>query len=66
LYDPSDSVLGDEILSQILVTLVQQLAVQVDFKLDLDNTLFLDETWRLPVRREFLLVPCDNLGLHIS
>ena len=66
LYTSSDSVMGNEILAQILVTLVQQLAVHVEFKLVTQNTLFLDETWVLPVRKEFLFVPSDTLGLQIS
>ena len=40
-YDPAASILGNEILAQILASLLRQLAT-FQFQLDLDNASFLD------------------------
>ncbi|KAK5640774.1 hypothetical protein RI129_009321 [Pyrocoelia pectoralis] len=60
-----NSVLGDEILTEILLSLLLQCG-QINFKLDLTNVSFLDVTWELPEVVKLELVPCTNLGMSIS
>ena len=56
-YEPSVSVLGSEILVQIFCSLVSEIS-RISFALNLENTEFLDETWKLPVFRSYEFVPC--------
>ncbi|KAK9502481.1 hypothetical protein O3M35_011254 [Rhynocoris fuscipes] len=63
IYSPS-SIIGDEILSQLLLS-VLLLVSKLEFKLDIDNALFLDTTWHLPKAISLQLVPCTTLGLSI-
>ncbi|KAF5285914.1 hypothetical protein FQA39_LY04375 [Lamprigera yunnana] len=60
-----NSILGNEILIEILLSLLLQCG-KIDFKLDLSNTSFLDLSWELPEVVKLELVPCINLGLSIS
>ncbi|KAB0793857.1 hypothetical protein PPYR_13477 [Photinus pyralis] len=60
-----NSVLGDEILTEILLSLFRQCS-QINFKLDLSNISFLDVTWELPEIVKLELVPCTQLGISIS
>ena len=64
-YNPSASILGHEIFSQIFLSLVQQLSCY-DFNLDLHNSSFLDESWQLPTILRTEMVPCDRLGLTLG
>ncbi|KAF5288300.1 hypothetical protein FQR65_LT12032 [Abscondita terminalis] len=60
-----NSILGDEILAEILLSVLLQCS-KIHFKLDLNNTSFLDVSWELPEILKLELVPCTNLGLSIS
>jgi len=66
-YDPGCSILGDEILCEILKSLLYEVT-EVNFQLRIKNASFLDETWALPVYRSYEFVPCKDLGLllHIE
>lgn len=64
-YDPRYSILGDEILVQILLSLLRQLAT-FNFDLDLNNSSFLDTSWRLPLRKHYEMVPCVDLGVALK
>ncbi|KAK4874706.1 hypothetical protein RN001_014066 [Aquatica leii] len=59
------SILGDEILSEILLSVFLQCS-RIHFKLDLSNASFLDTSWELPELLKLELVPCKNLGMSIS
>ncbi|KAH3871453.1 hypothetical protein DPMN_034655 [Dreissena polymorpha] len=63
-YTDCDSILGNEILSEILLSLLLELQA-VEFKLQLKNSSFLDVTWELPVYKQYELVPSQDLGLDI-
>lgn len=65
MYNPSDSILGNEILSEILLSLLHEVD-KIPFSLSLRNATFLDETWHLGLYRSFELVPCDTLGISIG
>lgn len=58
--------MGHEILSQIFLSLIQQLS-HYEFRFDLLNSSFLDESWQIPevVKAEFVPV-CDKLGLTLG
>lgn len=60
------SIMGHEILSQIFLSLIQQLS-HYEFRFDLLNSSFLDESWQIPevVKAEFVPV-CDKLGLTLG
>ncbi|KAJ8319405.1 hypothetical protein KUTeg_004496 [Tegillarca granosa] len=64
-YDENDSILGNEILTEILLSLLRELS-KVTFKLTFKNASFLDNTWELPVYKQYELVPCSDLGLHVQ
>lgn len=64
LYSIS-SILGDEILSQVLLS-VLMIVSKLEFKLDIENALFLDTTWHLPKAVQLQLVPCTTLGISIT
>ncbi|KAF8767036.1 RUN and FYVE domain-containing protein 4 [Argiope bruennichi] len=61
-YDPSSSILGNEIMCEILSSLLHELN-KIDFKLELKNASFLDETWNLGVYKKFEFVPCKEMGI---
>ncbi|KAJ8943686.1 hypothetical protein NQ318_015175 [Aromia moschata] len=61
----SSSIIGDEILSEILLSVLFQLS-KIDFTFDLTNSSFLDLTWYVPDLVQLELVPCKSLGLSIS
>uniref|UniRef100_A0A131XIL3 Putative run domain-containing protein n=1 Tax=Hyalomma excavatum TaxID=257692 RepID=A0A131XIL3_9ACAR len=65
MYNPSDSILGNEILSEILLSLLHEVD-KIPFSLSLRNATFLDETWHLGLYRSFEFVPCDTLGISIG
>jgi hypothetical protein len=64
-YNKNGSILGHEILSQIFLSLIQQVSYY-EFCFDLKNSSFLDESWQMPqlVMAEF--VPCEKLGLTMG
>jgi len=64
-YNTTNSILGNEILSQILYSLLLQLSY-FNFDLDLDNAAFLDDSWQIPLMHKVELVPCKELGLTLS
>ncbi|CDW55103.1 RUN domain containing protein [Trichuris trichiura] len=63
IYD-SASVLGDQILSEILIASLAVLN-HCNFKLTLKNSAFLDQQWNLPLYKMYELVPCERIGLHV-
>lgn len=63
-YDDLYSILGNEILAQIFLSLVHELG-QVQFDLCIRNASFLDDSWQLPVYRLYEFVPCKALGLDL-
>ncbi|XP_061182554.1 uncharacterized protein LOC133190890 isoform X2 [Saccostrea echinata] len=65
VYYENDSILGNEILAEILQSLLFELT-EANFQLRIHNASFLDKTWNLPIYRQYELVPCDNLGLHVQ
>ncbi|CAL4149333.1 unnamed protein product, partial [Meganyctiphanes norvegica] len=68
IYDISESIVGNEILGEILLSLLYQLG-RLNFDLNVRNSSFLEETWQLPLYVEYELVPCLDLGIclgHVS
>ncbi|XP_060570178.1 uncharacterized protein LOC132728549 isoform X2 [Ruditapes philippinarum] len=63
-YEEEDSIIGNEILSEIFLSLLHELQ-QVTFSLQLKNASFLDICWELPVYKQYELVPSEDLGLDI-
>ncbi|GAB1605907.1 RUN and FYVE domain-containing 4-like [Argonauta hians] len=64
-YDAEFSILGNEILSEIFISLLFEIT-EIKFLLNLKNASFLDETWDLPVYKEYELVPCDDIGMTVQ
>lgn len=64
-YYVSDAILADEILIEILLSVIYQLNI-VDFKLDLENSAFLDLSWELPRIINVDLVPSKDLGISVK
>ncbi|XP_021915109.1 uncharacterized protein LOC110827603 [Zootermopsis nevadensis] len=62
LYDETISILGDEILGEIFLSVLLQCS-RLQFKLHLYNASFLDETWFLPHYLKLEFVPCKVLGI---
>ncbi|TPP61857.1 hypothetical protein FGIG_01607 [Fasciola gigantica] len=62
-YHPSQSVLAHEILVQIFGSLISEVG-RLAFRLDLDNSEFLDDTWEMPLFRKYELVPCVPILSH--
>uniref|UniRef100_A0A1B6F5G7 RUN domain-containing protein n=1 Tax=Cuerna arida TaxID=1464854 RepID=A0A1B6F5G7_9HEMI len=60
-----ESVLGSDILAQILMSVVL-LPSRLQFKLDTDNSRFLDDAWLLPTVRRLTFVPTDQLGISLT
>lgn len=65
VYYENDSILGNEILAEILQSLLFELT-EAHFQLRVHNASFLDKTWNIPIYKQYELVPCDNLGLHVQ
>ncbi|XP_077492645.1 uncharacterized protein LOC144103818 isoform X3 [Amblyomma americanum] len=65
MYSPSDSILGNEILAEILLSLLHEVD-KVSFNISLRNATFLDHTWHLGLYKSFEFVPCDTLGISIG
>lgn len=64
-YDETGSILGNEILVQIFCSLLSELS-RIPFNLELENSEFLDETWKLPLFKTFEFVPCKMLGARVE
>ncbi|XP_058790472.1 uncharacterized protein LOC131663816 isoform X2 [Phymastichus coffea] len=62
-YSPN-SILGDEILGEILYSVLLQIS-RLNFRLNLRNASFLDDTWDLPECCSLDFVPCKTLGLSV-
>lgn len=65
LYNPNEGILGDEILVQILLSVLLQYS-KFTFKLDVTNSSFLDLSWILPKVVTMELVPCKFVGISVS
>ncbi|XP_064643376.1 uncharacterized protein LOC135497487 [Lineus longissimus] len=64
-YDPLFSIIGNEILSEIFLSLLHEIG-EITFKLNLKNCTFLDETWVIPIYRSYEFVPCKDLGILVQ
>ncbi|XP_029671705.1 uncharacterized protein LOC115240603 isoform X2 [Formica exsecta] len=58
------SILGDDILREILLSVLLQCS-KFNFKLNLRNAAFLDDTWQMPSCVALELVPCKSLGISV-
>lgn len=63
-YCDTHSILGNEILIEILKSLLLELQ-EVQFQLQLKNASFLDITWEMPMYKQYELVPSDDLGFDL-
>ncbi|XP_031831754.1 uncharacterized protein LOC116426647 isoform X2 [Nomia melanderi] len=63
-YYDKNSILGDEILGEIFLSVLLQ-SSKLNFKLNLRNSSFLDDTWDLPECMALELVPCKSLGISV-
>ncbi|XP_062859616.1 uncharacterized protein si:ch211-250n8.1 isoform X2 [Trichomycterus rosablanca] len=61
-YSPDISVLRNEELMEPFVSLCMVLS-DMEFKLNIENCSFLDESWLLPVCDTYEVVPCRELGI---
>lgn len=64
-YDPTSSILRDDILTEIFLSLLEEVQ-RITFRLNLKNSSFLDETWELAELKDFEFVPCDVLGIQFQ
>lgn len=62
IYDENLSILGDEILGEIFLSVLLQCS-RLQFRLCLYNASFLDDTWLLPQYMKLEFVPCKVLGV---
>lgn len=65
VYHSTGSIIGDEILVQILLSVLMQCS-KFRFDLELSNTSFLDLSWAIPRTMTLELVPCKSLGLSVK
>ena len=63
-YYSIDSIIGDEIIGEIFLSVLLQIGT-MNFRLDLRNTRFLDDSWKLPDYSILELVPCKTLGITV-
>lgn len=63
-YYDKNSILGDNILGEIFLSVLLQ-SSKLNFKLNLRNCSFLDESWLLPECLALELVPCKSLGISV-
>ncbi|XP_019902125.2 uncharacterized protein si:ch211-250n8.1 isoform X2 [Esox lucius] len=61
-YNPAVSLLRNEEFLEPFMSLLKVLT-EMDFKLDMKNCSFLDESWLLPVCDVYEAVPCQELGM---
>lgn len=64
-YDPHASIVGNEILGEIFVSLLHAVD-QIGFRPTLRNASFLDVSWELGVYEPLEFVPCSDLGITIG
>ncbi|XP_076460306.1 uncharacterized protein LOC143293378 [Babylonia areolata] len=64
-YDPSSSIVRDDILIEIFLSLLEEVQ-RITFRLNLKNSSFLDETWELAELRDLEFVPCEVLGIQFQ
>ncbi|XP_077406327.1 uncharacterized protein LOC144038075 isoform X1 [Vanacampus margaritifer] len=64
-YSPTFSILRNEEFSEPFMSLLLVLS-QMEFKLDMENCSFLDESWLLPVCEIYEVVPCRQVGMVFS
>uniref|UniRef100_UPI00358F0C9E uncharacterized protein isoform X2 n=1 Tax=Myxine glutinosa TaxID=7769 RepID=UPI00358F0C9E len=60
-YDPMCSIIGNEDLFELFLSLLS-VASHMKFELDLQVSVFLDESWIIPVCELYEFVPCNELG----
>lgn len=63
-YEPR-GIVADEVMGEMLISLLAPLEELCKFSLNLRNASFLDESWELGWFRRFELVPCKRLGLDL-
>ncbi|KAM4623631.1 uncharacterized protein ACJ7VT_004676 [Polymixia lowei] len=61
-YSPAISILRNEEFVEPFMSLLLVLS-QMEFKLDMENCSFLDESWLLPVCEIYEAVPCREVGM---
>ncbi|XP_044035320.1 uncharacterized protein si:ch211-250n8.1 isoform X3 [Siniperca chuatsi] len=61
-YSPAMSILRNEEFVEPFVSLLLVLS-HMEFKLDMENCSFLDESWLLPVCETYEVVPCREVGM---
>ncbi|XP_029933148.1 uncharacterized protein LOC115377495 isoform X1 [Myripristis murdjan] len=61
-YSPAVSILRNEEFLEPFMSLLLVLS-QMEFKLDMQNCSFLDESWLLPVCETYEAVPCREIGM---
>ncbi|XP_034414570.1 uncharacterized protein si:ch211-250n8.1 [Cyclopterus lumpus] len=61
-YSPEMSILRNEEFVEPFMSLLMVLSL-TEFKLDMANCSFLDESWRLPVCETYEVVPCREVGM---
>ncbi|XP_077594375.1 uncharacterized protein LOC144211211 isoform X2 [Stigmatopora nigra] len=64
-YSPAVSIFRKQEFSEPFMSLLLVLS-HVEFKLDLQNCSFLDESWLLPVCETYQVVPCRQTGMLLS
>ncbi|KAI4456686.1 multiple pdz domain protein [Holotrichia oblita] len=60
-----NSIIGDEILCEIFLSVLRQCS-KINFKLNANNTSFLDLSWSMPELIKLEYVPCETLGMTVS
>ncbi|XP_016531525.1 uncharacterized protein LOC103144147 isoform X2 [Poecilia formosa] len=61
-YSPTSSILRNEEFVEPFMSLLLVLS-HMEFKLDMENCSFLDESWLLPVCDTYEVVPCREVGM---
>ncbi|XP_031146980.1 uncharacterized protein si:ch211-250n8.1 isoform X1 [Sander lucioperca] len=61
-YSPAMSILRNEEFVEPFMSLLLVLS-HMEFKLDMENCSFLDESWLLPVCERYEVVPCREVGM---
>lgn len=64
-YNGGVSIISHEILAEIFLSLLFEIG-EIKFQLKTQNASFLDDTWILPVYKEYEFVPCTKLGIHVQ
>ncbi|XP_054623250.1 uncharacterized protein si:ch211-250n8.1 isoform X2 [Dunckerocampus dactyliophorus] len=64
-YSPTFSILRNEEFLEPFISLLLVLS-HMEFKLDMENCSFLDESWLLPVCETYEVVPCQEVGMVLS